>query len=69
MATKKHTEGNPANIINAGAVAPGDPNMPAPSGKSVKLHHPTFADVSTEVAAADVDAWTAQHWRKTPLPK
>ena len=35
--------------------------------KPVRVYHPTLADVSQEVPAADVDNWTEAGWRKTPL--
>jgi hypothetical protein len=30
------------------------------------VYHPSFADVSRVVPAADVEAWTDQGWRLTP---
>jgi hypothetical protein len=36
--------------------------------KTVTVYHPDLADRTREVPAANVDAWTAQGWRKTPLP-
>lgn len=33
--------------------------------KMTTLYHPTFADATVEVPAADVDDWTEQGWRKT----
>lgn len=37
--------------------------------KTVIVYHPALADVSNEVPAADVEAWTEAGWRKTPLKK
>lgn len=31
------------------------------------VYHPTFPEVSNEVADKDVKDWTEQGWRKTPL--
>ena len=33
--------------------------------KTVKLYHPTLADVVEEVPAGRVDAWVEAGWRKT----
>ncbi len=36
----------------------------ARTAKPVTLHHPTLAEVSEAVPAADVEAWLAAGWRK-----
>lgn len=37
------------------------------TAKNVTVYHPTIADVSQDVPAAQVDDWTEQGWRKTKL--
>lgn len=39
----------------------------APEPQSRTVYHPTFPDISREVAADDVEAYRATGWRLTPI--